>query len=158
MSSAHVPSNADAAAKFYAICNHLDISTVPIGHQCSINEVAVQVCEVFIQAKQAGGGFISKNQLRSKVHAASDEHLSRAIKLLEPLGFVCKLHDPAAGRGEDVMIQIEDVSAVGSDSMRVMQELRDSGLSVVQLMHRPTWKQERVERALVSGVFVCVYL
>ena len=55
-------------------------------------------------------------------------------------------------------IQIEDVSAVGSDSMRVMQELRDSGLSVVQLMHRPTWKQERVERALVSGVFVCVYL
>ena len=71
---------------------------------------------------------------------------------------MCKLHDPAAGRGEDVMIQIEDVSAVGSDSMRVMQELRDSGLSVVQLMHRPTWKQERVERALVSGVFVCVYL
>ena len=156
-----IQSNAETAAKFYAICNRLGISTVPTGRQCSINEVAVQVCEVFIQAKQAGGGFISKNQLRSKVHAHSEEHLNKAMKLLEPLGFVCKFHGSAsAGGGEDVMIQIQDMSAVGGDSMKLMQELRSAGLSVVQLVERLAWKRERVERALVSGDLAgfCEYL
>jgi hypothetical protein len=143
-----IQANPEAAVKFSAICNRLGISTTQKAHESSINELAVQVCEVFIKARQGGGGLVSKSCLRSKVNASNDEHLNRALASLKPLGVNCKFHDA----GEDVLIQFQDVSGFGGDSIELMNQLRtaSTGLCKEQLMKRLAWKSERLEHALVS--------